>query len=173
MPQPTEVPYNLPEPAEPNYAPSYTVEEQLARPERPTEGVELFAAPPLFTPIWDDGWNRWLLAVLPGQPGVCTIQLQVSGPPETDITWWKKINIHSQFFGQWWHIRSLTTQDAIKSNATDLTPDVSPGGTLKLDFWKAGFLGIGTYIFTQYLHLPTYVGNRVIYLCNKDHPNQP
>lgn len=165
--------YELPRPAPPNYVPALTVEQQIALDDRPTEGPQSALIQPIFTPIWETSWDRWFIAVLPGQPGICTIQLQVTGPPETDITWWKKIHISTQFFGQWWQIRTLETRDAIKSSATDLTPDVAPSGILRLEFWKAGFLGFGSYLFTQHMHLPTYLGNRVIFLCNKDHWTQP
>jgi hypothetical protein len=164
----------LPEPAAPSYQPSYTLAEQLLYDQRAdaeltdAQTAELMA--PSFTTIVDNGWDRWHMMVLPGEPDRLTLQLQVAD----HITWWKKIEVKASFFGFFVNIRTLGTVDATKVATTDLTAADSPQtGVLNLDFWKAGIINTGSYVTSQVLHLPSYLGNKVIYLCTRDHPSQP
>jgi hypothetical protein len=45
--------------------------------------------------------------------------------------------------------------------------------TPSIDFWKAGFLNSGSYVFTQILDMPSSLGKTVTYLCSRDNPGQP
>lgn len=152
------------EPAAPNYQPSYALEEQLRNDDRvdaQLEGSGTFV---------DNGWDRWHWLVVPGTPGILTLQLQVADI----ITWWKKIEVYASLFGFWFSInRPLGTVNDTRVATTDLTPTDAQSGTLKLDFWKAGFLNTGSYVATQVLDVPSHLGKRVVFLCSRDHPSQP
>jgi hypothetical protein len=41
-------------------------------------------------------------------------------------------------------------------------------GVLKLDFWKVGPFGVGSFVFSLGLYLPSYIDNKTVYLCNRD-----
>jgi hypothetical protein len=111
----------------------------------------------------DNGSDRWHYLVVPGTPNVLTIQLQVSDK----VTWWKQIEISASFFGSWYPIRTLETKDDRRVATVDLTPTDAQSGTLKLDFWKGGFLGFGAYIITLLIDVPSNLGNKIIYLCDR------
>ncbi|MFF5297234.1 hypothetical protein [Paractinoplanes globisporus] len=117
----------------------------------------------------DNGWDRWHYLVLPGAPGVLTLQLQIADV----ITWWKRIEVHASFFGYWFPIRRLETANGTKTASVDLTAADAQSGTLKLDFWKAGFLGVPSYITTQVLDVECHLGKTVVFLCSRDNPSQP
>jgi hypothetical protein len=155
--------FTVPEPAEPNYAPSPTLEEQL----RQASAAALTGAGTLL----DDGWNRWHWLVTPGRPGLLTVQLQVAD----HITWWKKIELKASFFGQNFSIaRPLVTQDNNKVAAIDLrAEEIAPADVLTLEFSKAGVVNTYSYLFSQQLHVPAHVGQRIIYMCTRDNPSQP
>jgi hypothetical protein len=90
------------------------------------------------------------------------------------ITWWKKIEVYASFFGFWFNInRTLGTANDTRTASVDLTLADAQSGTLKLDFWKAGFVGTGSYITTQVLDVPAHLGKRIVFLCSRDHPSQP
>jgi len=101
--------------------------------------------------------------VVPGTPGVLTIQLMVS----ENVTWWKAIEISASFFGSWYPIRHLETKNGNRSSAVDLTPADAQSNTLKLDFWRGGILGFGAHIFTYLVDVPSNMGNRIIFLCDR------
>lgn len=153
---------------EPSYRPTFSLAEQLQNDQR---GPEAQLMPPSQETIIDNGWDRWHLMVMPGEnPDRMTLQLLVAD----HITWWKKIEVKVSFFNTLFTIRTLGTQDDDKDAAVDLRVSDAPGsGVLHLDFWKAGFLGFGSFVFSHTLHLPSYLGNRVVYLCSRDHPSQP
>lgn len=169
-------PVELPEPAPSDYHPNYTLAEQLQYDARAdgqlTDEQTAALVAPSFTAIVDNGWDRWFMLVLPGdQPDRLTLQLQVTD----DITWWKKIEVKASFFGVFINInKPLVTSGNTKVSTVDITAADSPmTGVLQLDFWKAGFLNTGSYVFSQILYLPSYIGNKVVYLCNRDSPSQP
>ena len=167
--------FELPEPAPSNYHPNYTLAEQLQYDARAqgqlTDEQTAALMPSSFTRIVDNGWVRWFMLVLPGdRPDALTLQLQV-----TDIiTWWKKIEVYASVFGVSLNIRTLATANDTRVATVDITAADSPmTGFLKLDFWKAGPLGIGSFVFSHGLYLPSYMGNKVVYLCNRDSFTQP
>ena len=146
------------EPAEPRYAPSLPLEEQL-RLDEPSGLAEL-AGQGTFV---DNGTDRWHWMVVDGRPGILTLQLQVP----SEITWYKNIHIAASFFGSWYKIRELMTKGENTVSAVDLTQQDAQSGTLKLDFWRCGFLGFGAYVTTMLLDVPTHIGKRVIFLCDR------
>ncbi|GID32483.1 hypothetical protein [Paractinoplanes brasiliensis] len=117
----------------------------------------------------DNGWDRWHYLVLPGKPGTLTLRLQVADM----ITWWKRIEVHTEFFGHWFWIRRLETANDTKSASVDLTLADAQSGTLKLDFWKAGLFNSGSYVTTQVLDVEAHLGHTVAFLCSRDHFSQP
>jgi hypothetical protein len=117
----------------------------------------------------DNGWDRWAYLVGPGQPGLLTLQL-VQAPP---LTWWKKIEIYTSFFGNWFWIRTLGVANDTRVATLTLTPAEAQGGTLKLDFWKAGFLNSGSYVTSLVLDVPSQLGTTVQFHCTRDNPGQP
>jgi hypothetical protein len=168
--------FELPEPAPSDYHPNYTLAEQLrndARTEAHLTGEQTAALMPTsFTRIVDNGWDRWFMLVMPGdRPDALTLQLQVTEA----ITWRKSIEVYASLFGVFINInKPLVTSDGTRVATVDITATDSPlSGVLQLEFWKAGFLGIGHHLFSQVLSLPSYMGNKVVYLCNRDSPDQP
>jgi hypothetical protein len=167
--------FELPEPAPSNYHPNYTLAEQLQYDARAqgqlTDEQTAALMPPSFTRIVDNGWDRWFMLVMPGdRPDALTLQLQVTD----NITWWKRIEVYANFFGVWIDIKTLGTSDDTRSATVDITAADSPmTGVLRLDFWKAGFLNSGSFVFSQVLNLSSYMGNKVVYLCNRDSNTQP
>jgi hypothetical protein len=151
-------------PAEPEYGPSLTVSQRIRE-----EGLasRRAGAPELAVgdsgTFVDNGTDRWHYLVIPGTPGVLTIQLQVSD----QVTWWKQIVISASYFGSWYQIRTLETKDDYRTATVDLTPADAQSGTLKLEFWKGGFLGFGAYITTLLLDVPSNLGNKIIYFCDR------
>lgn len=157
--------FTVPEPAEPNYVSSLTLEEQLRQP--PPAEARLTGSGTLL----DDGWDRWHWLVTPGTPGLLTLQLQVA----SHITWWKKIELKVSAFGHEFSInRPLGTVNDTKVATLDLrAEDVAFSDIMKLEFWKAGPLGWPQFVTSQMLHVPSNLGRRIIYLCTRDHPSQP
>jgi hypothetical protein len=149
------------EPAADNYTPSYPLSEQLRQDDRLE--AEL-AGQGTFV---DNGWDRWHWIVVPGTPNVLTLQLQVADI----ITWWKKIEVYTSYFGFWFSLRTLGTVNDSRTATTDLT--AFDASTLKLDFWKAGFLNTGSFITSMVLDVPSHLGKKVIFLCSRDNPSQP
>jgi hypothetical protein len=145
-----------------NYIPSYSLSEQLRQDDRVE--AELVGQGTFV----DNGWDRWHYMVTPGTPNVLTLQLQVADV----ITWWKRIEIYTSYFGFWFHLRTLGTVNDTRSATTDFSA-FDALGTLKLEFWKAGFLNTGSYITTLVLDVPSHIGKRIIFLCSRDHPSQP
>jgi hypothetical protein len=156
--------FKLPsEAAPPDYQPTFTLEEQLRNDDRVAglEGQGTFV---------DNGWDRWHWLVLPGDnPNVLTLQLQVADV----ISWWKRIEVSASLFGSWFNIRRIGTANDTRSATTNLTIADAQSGTLKLDFWKAGFLGSGSYVATQVIDVPSHLGKTLVFLCSRDHPSQP
>jgi hypothetical protein len=168
--------FELPEPAPSNYHPNYTLAEQLQHDARAkgqlTDEQTAALAPSSFTRILDNGWDRWFMLVMPGnRPDALTLQLQVT----SNITWWKRIEIYGSAFGITFpHITTLATSDGTRVSTVDLTVADSPmSSVLRLEFWKAGLLNSGSFVFLQNLRLSSYIGNKVVYLCNRDNPGQP
>ena len=153
-------------PSVPNYQPTRSVSDQLRNDDRADDELAEFDG----TTIVDDGWNRWHLIVTSGTPNFLTLQLQVADV----ITWWKGIEIHASLFGSWFSInKHLGTVNDTRTATINLSPADAQSSTLKLDFWKAGFLNTGSYLFTQILDVPSNLGKTYIYLCSRDHPSQP
>jgi hypothetical protein len=154
--------FELPEPAPSDYHPNYTLAEQLQHDARAqgqlTDEQTAALMPPSFTRIVDNGWDRWFMLVMPGsRPDALTLQLQVT----SNITWWKRIEIYGSAFG--------ITSDGTRVSTVDITVADSPiSSFLRLEFWKAGFLNSGSFVFLQSLNLSSYIGNKVVYLCNRD-----
>jgi hypothetical protein len=154
-------------PNDPSYQPSYRLEEQLRNDDRGDAQAELQGSGTFV----DNGWDRWHFMVVPGTlgPNVLTLQLQVADI----ITWWKRIEVASNLFGSWFSIRTIGTVNDNRTAAVDLTIADAQSGTIRLEFWKAGFLGSGSYVTTQVLDVPSHLGKRVVFLCTRDHPSQP
>jgi hypothetical protein len=153
------------EPPEPNYLPVPTLEDSLradaqTRFEAQLEGAGTFL---------DDGTNRWHWVVFPGNPGVLTITLQASDI----ITWWKRVEISASFFGHWFPIRRLETANQTRVSSIDLNAASSQSGTVKLDFWKAGFLNSGSWVHAEVLDIPAHLGQTILILCSRDSWTQP
>jgi hypothetical protein len=157
--------FTIPEPAEPNYVSSLTLEEQLRQ--APPADARLTGSGTLI----DNGWDRWHWLVTPGTPGQLTLQLQVSD----NITWWKMIELKVSFFGQTFSLtHPLRTQDSTKVATMDLrAADIAPSDILTLEFSKAGVLNTYYGLMSQTLHVPSNMGQRIIYMCTRDHPSQP
>jgi hypothetical protein len=117
----------------------------------------------------DNGWDRWSYLVADGRPGLLTLQL-VQEPP---LTWWKKIEVHTSFFGSWFWIRTLGVANDTRVATLTLSPAEAQSGTLKLDFWKAGFLNSGSYVTSLVLDVPSQLGTTVQFHCTRDNPSQP
>jgi hypothetical protein len=150
-------------PAEPNYEPSLPLELRVRESNGAArEDVAELAVGSSGTFV-DNGTDRWHFLVVPGTPNVLTLQLQVAD----NITWWKQIQVAASFFGSWYNIRTLETKNDKRVATVDLTPADAQSGTLKLDFWKGGFLGLGAQIITLLLDVPSNLGNKVIYLCDR------
>lgn len=168
--------FELPEPAPSDYHPNYTLAEQLQYDARAqgqlTDEQSAALMPASFTRILDNGWDRWFMLVMPGnRPDALTLQLQVTN----NITWWKRIEVYASAFGIIYpHITTLATSDDTRVATVDITAADSPmNSVLKLDFWKAGVFNSGSFVFSQGLYLPSYIGNKIVYLCNRDNPGQP
>jgi hypothetical protein len=76
-------------------------------------------------------------------------------------------------FGNWFRIRTLGTVDDQKFATTDLTAASARSSTLRLEFWKAGFLNSGSYIATEVIDVQAHLGKVLQFLCSRDHPSQP
>jgi hypothetical protein len=149
------------EPADPDYRPSSPLALRLrgdslsaVRAADLAEGGVTFV---------DNGTDRWTFFVVSGTPNILTLQLQVAD----NITWWKQIEIATSFFGSWQDIRVLGTKDNRRVASVDLTPADAQSGTLKLDFWKGGFLGFAAHITTLLIDVQTYLGSKIIYFCDR------
>ena len=90
-----------------------------------------------------------------------TLQLQVA----EGIDWWKEIQVFASFFGSWYLIRTLGTKDKKTTATVDLTPGDANSGTLKLEFHRAGFLGIGVHVTSLVIDVPSNLGKKIIFLC--------
>jgi hypothetical protein len=141
------------QPAAPNYQLNPRLEQQLRQDDRSGVQQEL------------QGSGTFV----PGTPNVLTIQLQVAD----HITWWKKIEVSTSFFGFWFWIRTLGTVNDSRVASVDLTTADAQSGVIKLDFWKAGFLNSGSYVTTMVLDVASHLGSKVVFLCSRDHPSQP
>jgi hypothetical protein len=154
-------------PNPPNYQPSFKLEEQLRQDDRAGGQAADLSGAGTFV---DNGWDRWHFMVVPGTPNVLTLQLQVADV----ITWWKRIEVYANLFGGFWfNIRTLGTSNDTRTATINLTPADAQSGTLRLDFWKAGFLNSGSYVTSQVLDVPSHLGNTVVFLCSRDNPSQP
>ncbi|GAA1839301.1 hypothetical protein GCM10009836_17970 [Pseudonocardia ailaonensis] len=111
----------------------------------------------------DNGTDRWHYLIQPGTPNVLSIQLQVSDT----VTWWKQIEVSASYFGSWFPIRTLETKDDKRVATVDLTPTDAQSGTLKLEFWRAGVLGFGVRVITLLVDVPSNLGNKIVYLCDR------
>lgn len=60
-----------------------------------------------------------------------------------------------------------------RTATVDLSLADAQSGTIKLDFWKAGFLNSGSYVTSLVLDVPLHLGKTVVFLCTRDHPSQP
>jgi hypothetical protein len=149
-------------PAEANYEPSYSLGEEL-RVDSQRRSALAALAPGASGTFVDNGTDRWHFLVVSGTPGILTVQLQVSD----EVIWWKHIEIYANFFGSWFNIRTLGTHDDQRTATTDLSPADAQSGTLKLDFWRAGFLNFGAFVTSQVLDVTSNLGNKVIYLCDR------
>jgi hypothetical protein len=149
----------------PHYSESGSFEEQLARDDRASAQL---AGSGTFL---DNGWDRWhyLVDEDNGIPGRVVIQLQV-GPL---ITWWKRIEIQSLLFGNWWGLRRLGTSNDTRIATTDITPAAARSDVLRLEFWKAGFLNSGSYLHTEVISVSAHLGKVLVFLCDRDGPGQP
>jgi len=150
-------------PAEPVYGPSLTLAQRIREDAQAASREDVTLAAGASGTFVDNGTDRWHFIVVPGTPNVFTIQLQVS----ENVTWWKQIVISASFFGSWYEIRTLETKDNYRAAAVDLTSADAQSGTLKLDFWKGGFLGFGAHIITLLVDVPSNLGNKIIYLCDR------
>jgi hypothetical protein len=114
----------------------------------------------------DNGWDRWFMLVMPGdRPDALTLQPQVAD----NITWWKHLEVYASVMGVFLHITTLATANETRSSTVDITATDAPmTDVLKLDFWKVGPFGVGSFVFSLGLYLPSYIGNKTVYLCNRD-----
>jgi hypothetical protein len=89
---------------------------------------------------------------------VLILQL-VQAPP---LTWSKKIEISTPFFGTWFWIRTLgVANEDVRTPTVNLTAADTQSGNLKLDFWKAGFLNTDSYVTTHVLDVPSHLGKTI------------
>jgi hypothetical protein len=145
-------------PSAPNYQPS-SLEEQLRYDDR-FEAANL--VPPSQSTIVDNGTDKWEMKITSGKPGELTLQLEV---PEY-INWWKTIVIYYNAFGYWHYLGTLGTKNAKKSASLDFNATSAHSGTFKLDFWKAGFLGTGSWVHAEVIDVPSHLGNTVTFVCS-------
>ncbi|GHG80551.1 hypothetical protein [Streptomyces griseocarneus] len=109
--------------------------------------------------IIDDTSNRVRLSVETlGPRDQLTLRLVLGD----ECSYWKTMPVKTHIGGTWVSVGELGVNSKFRISTINRTLD-ELGGTLQLDFWKSGFLGLGAWVTARTLDVTENLGKRLTF----------